>query len=68
MVGEGAGEAIASLALAMTKGLNAADLASLPVTGTSGLAVLKDIGRQFANQRPLGGWQKRRAAMRRLLP
>ena len=68
MVGEGAGEAIASLALVMTKGLNAADLASLPVTGTSGLAVLKDIGRQFANQRPLGGWQKRRAAMRRLLP
>lgn len=68
MVGEGAGEVIASLAMAMNKGVSAGELACLPLTGTSALAVLTDLGNQFANQRPLSNWAKRRSTLRRLLP
>jgi pyruvate/2-oxoglutarate dehydrogenase complex dihydrolipoamide dehydrogenase (E3) component len=68
MVGEGAGEVISSLALAMSKDFGAAELAQLPVVGTSALAILIELGAQFANQQPASNWSKRRASLRRLLP
>lgn len=68
MVGEGAGEAMASLAMAMGRGVRAAELARLPLAGTSALAVLQELGNQLANQLPASNWSKRRAALRRLLP
>jgi hypothetical protein len=68
MVGHGAGEVIASLGLAMSKGITAKDLAYLPLSGTSALAVLIDLGTQFAGQSPVSPWSKRRASLRRLLP
>ncbi len=68
MVGRGAGDVIASLALAMNKGITAGDLAGLPIAGTSEMAVLADLGNQFANELPVNPWSKRRAALRRLVP
>jgi pyruvate/2-oxoglutarate dehydrogenase complex dihydrolipoamide dehydrogenase (E3) component len=68
MVGQGAGEVIAALALAMVKGITARDLASLPITGTSPFGVLTDLGGQFTSQLPASSWSKRRASLRRLLP
>jgi pyruvate/2-oxoglutarate dehydrogenase complex dihydrolipoamide dehydrogenase (E3) component len=68
MVGQGAGEVIASLALAADRGIGAKDLSSLPITGTSALAVLNDLGNQFASQMPASNWSKRRASLGRFLP
>lgn len=68
MVGEGAIDAIASLALAMAQGITAAELARLPLVGTSTLAILSELGRQFAKGQKTSPWSKRRAAVRRLLP
>jgi pyruvate/2-oxoglutarate dehydrogenase complex dihydrolipoamide dehydrogenase (E3) component len=68
MVGEGAGEVIASLALAIQKGVTAGELASLPLTGTSALAILVDLGNQFASHQRVSDWSKRRASLHRFLP
>lgn len=68
MVGREAGEVIASLALAMDKGVTAAELAGLPIACTSEMSVLADLGNQFARELPVNRWSKRQAALRRLLP
>jgi pyruvate/2-oxoglutarate dehydrogenase complex dihydrolipoamide dehydrogenase (E3) component len=68
MVGQGAGDVLASLALAMSKGITAAELASLPIAAPSELAMLVDLGNQFSSQLPVNPWSKRRNSLRRLLP
>ena len=68
MVGEGAADTIANLALAMSRNLHAADLASLPIVGTGNLAVLAELGGQWVRRQKPSNWSKRRGSLRRLLP
>ncbi|UJW84762.1 FAD-dependent oxidoreductase [Devosia sp. SL43] len=68
VVGAGAGEVIALVAMAMDRGLTADALAALPLPEPSLCAILVDLGRQFQAQRPPSAWAKRRAALRKLLP
>lgn len=68
MVGQGAADVMASLALAMGKGITATELAGLPIAATSELAMLVDLGSQFASQLPANPWSKRQNSLRRLLP
>lgn len=68
VVGAGAGEVIALLALAIDRGLTADALASLALPEPSLAGILVDLGRQFQALRPPSAWARRRAALRRLLP
>lgn len=68
VVGAGAGEIIALLAMAMDRGMTADGLAALALPEPSLAAMLVDLGRQFQAQRPPTAWARRRAALRRLLP
>lgn len=68
VVGQGAAEIIAMLALAMDRGMTAADLAHLSLPDPSPATVLNALGAQFAAQQPQTAWAKRRAALRKLLP
>ena len=53
LLGPGAGDMIAILAMAMLTGLSAPELAHLPLPASSLGAVLPDLGRQFIAQRPV---------------
>jgi pyruvate/2-oxoglutarate dehydrogenase complex dihydrolipoamide dehydrogenase (E3) component len=68
VVGAGAGEVIALIAMAMDRGMTADTLAALPLPEPSLAAILVDLGRQFQAQRPPTAWARRRAALRKLLP
>ena len=52
LLGPGAGEMVALLAMAMRAGLTAPELAQLPLSPASLGAVLPELGRQFIAQRP----------------
>jgi len=68
MIGCGAGEMIAMLALALERGMSAADLAQLVLPPASPAAPLVDLGEQFRAQHRPTTWDRRRAALRRWLP
>jgi pyruvate/2-oxoglutarate dehydrogenase complex dihydrolipoamide dehydrogenase (E3) component len=68
VVGAGAGEVIALIAMAMDRGMTVDALAALALPEPSLAAVLVDLGRQFRAQRPLSAWSRRSGALRRLLP
>ena len=62
MLGHGASEVIAALALVMDRGLGAADLVQLSLPQASPAALLVELGNQFLVQRPPTAWTRRRAA------
>jgi pyruvate/2-oxoglutarate dehydrogenase complex dihydrolipoamide dehydrogenase (E3) component len=68
VLGSGAGDMLAMLAMALDRGLSAADLAGLLLPPASPAAPLVDLGRQFTARHRPSPWAKRRAALRRLLP
>ncbi len=68
MIGAHSSETIAMLALALERGMGAADLAGLLLPPASPAAQLVDLGRQFIAQHRPSDWARRRAALRRLLP
>ncbi|HLV84530.1 MAG TPA: hypothetical protein VKY62_12245, partial [Devosia sp.] len=68
VLGSGAGEVAAMLALALDRGIGAADLADMLLPPANPAALLVDIGRQFTAQQRPSRWALRRAALRRLLP
>ena len=59
MVGQGAGEVAAVLAIAMSNGLKLGDLAQLALPQPSVAAALLDLADQFQAQRPKGGWKQK---------
>lgn len=66
-VGPQAGDLIAMLALAMSRGLSARDLAELVLPQPSLAAVLTDLGTSFIAENPLAGRHSKRG-WRRFLP
>jgi|GEM_PF-1055224 len=68
ILGDGAAELAAMLALALDRGLGAADLADLLLPPASLAALLVDLGRQYRSLHPPSAWARRWAALRRLLP
>ena len=68
VLGAGAGDVVAMLAMAMERRMSAADLTGLLLPEPSLAAILVELGRQFQAQRPPSAWAKRRMALRRLLP
>lgn len=68
VLGPGAGDVVAMLAMAMERRIGAADLCGLLLPEPSLAAILVELGRQFQAIRPPSAWAKRRAALRRLLP
>lgn len=68
VVGEGAGDVVAMLAMAMERGLTAGDLGALLLPQSSLASILVALGRQYQAQHPPRRWATRRAALRRLLP
>lgn len=58
MVGAGAGETMAMLALATAGGLAVGDLARLALPQPSAAALLLDLADQFNQQHPSGGWTR----------
>ena len=68
LVGEGAGDIVALMAVAIDRGLTAVGLEALLLPEPSLAAILIELGRQFTAQRPPDAWARRRIALRRLLP
>lgn len=68
VIGPGAAEIVAMLALAMDRRMSAADLAGLSLPDPSPTTMLTDLGAQYIAQRPPTPWARRRAALRKLLP
>ena len=68
VLGAGAGETIAMLAMARDRGLGASELADLLLPPASPAALLVDLGRQFRARHKPGAWARRRAGLRQLLP
>jgi pyruvate/2-oxoglutarate dehydrogenase complex dihydrolipoamide dehydrogenase (E3) component len=68
MLGQGAGEVVALLAMAMQRGVSAAELARLPLPTPSAASVLQALGEQAAQQELPGSWTRRKLALLRLLP
>lgn len=68
VVGHGAADIIAMLAIAMDRGMTAPDLAHLSLPDPSPATVLNDLGMQYGAQMPPTAWARRRAALRKLLP
>ncbi len=68
VVGLGAGEIAAILALAVARRLHAGDLGMLMLPEPSPAAVLARLASQYRAQTPPGAWTGRRMALRRLLP
>ncbi|GLQ11187.1 dihydrolipoamide dehydrogenase [Devosia yakushimensis] len=67
IIGPGAGEAIAMLALAMDRAMPAQGLADLVLPHPSFAAILSQLGEAFLAARQPGAWQKRSQALRKLL-
>jgi len=68
VVGPGAGEIAAMLALAMERGIALADLASLALPHPSLMGVVAALAESAAADRPVSPWVARQRALRRLLP
>lgn len=68
MVGLGAGEVVAILALALSRGFHIGDLEGLLLPEPSPAAVLTQLAAQHRAQTPPSAWTSRRMALRRLLP
>jgi pyruvate/2-oxoglutarate dehydrogenase complex dihydrolipoamide dehydrogenase (E3) component len=67
IVGPGAGEVIAMLALAMERAMPVSALAELVLPHPSLAAVLTQLGEAFLATRQMGTWEKRSQALRKLL-
>ncbi|WP_035097872.1 NAD(P)/FAD-dependent oxidoreductase [Devosia sp. LC5] len=67
IIGPGAGEVIAMLALAMERGMPVGALAELVLPHPSLAAVLTQLGEAFLATRLPGAWEKRSQALRKLL-
>lgn len=67
IIGPGAGETAAMLALAMERGMRAEALADLVLPHPSLAAILPQLGEAFGAARQPGTWQKRGRALRKLL-
>lgn len=68
VVGSGAEELIAFFALAMAKGLNAADLGGFVPPHPTFAALARRLGEAYLAERGPSAWHKRRMALARLLP
>lgn len=68
ILGAGAGDLLAMLALARDSGIDAGALADLLVPASSRAALLVDLGRQYRALHPPAAWARRWAALRLLLP
>lgn len=68
VVGPGAGEIAAMLALAVERGIALADLASLALPHPSLMGVVAALAESAAADRPVSPWVARQRALRRLLP
>ena len=68
MVGHGAGDVVALLAMAMQRGVPAAELARLPLPMPSAASVLQALGEQAASTAQPGKLARRKLALLRLLP
>ena len=68
ILGSGAGDLAAMLALALERGIGAAALGDLLVPAASRAALLVDLGRQYQSLHPPSAWARRWAALRQLLP
>ena len=68
MVGQGAGDVVALLAMAMQRGVPAAELARLPLPTPSAASVLQALGEQAASTAQPGKLARRKLALLRLLP
>ena len=68
VVGPGAGELAALLALAMARGLPLSDLGRLALPEASLAATLVDLAGQHLAQQPRASWARRLPAIGRLLP
>jgi len=68
ILGDGAAELAAMLALAIDRDLGAADLADLLLPPASLAALLVDLGWQYRALHPPSAWARRWAVLRRLLP
>ncbi|MGV8855207.1 MAG: FAD-dependent oxidoreductase [Devosia sp.] len=68
VLGAGTAESIAMLALALERGLGAADLADLLLPPASPAALLVELGQQFRARHKPTPWERRRAALRQLRP
>jgi pyruvate/2-oxoglutarate dehydrogenase complex dihydrolipoamide dehydrogenase (E3) component len=67
-VGQGAGETMGLLALAMARGLRLGELGQLALPQPSPLAALTELADQFIAQRPSGNWTQRLPIIARLRP
>ena len=67
IIGPGAGEVIAMLALAMERAMPVSALAELVLPHPSLAAVLTQLGEAFLATRQKGAWEKRSGALRKLL-